>query len=305
METAKALQNRLDAVFGGLEGAGSSTQPWLPTLQPVFRAGRIETHSDDEDEKVEERRRQGLEGIEELLEEDPDRAPSYAFCRVVDGEEDFSAVDAVADPLAEDPSLPSLSTPVDEAGGEGAGTSSRLGRPPQQRPGPLPAALKKGRLLDHEGQAVAPSIVPDHVRHPERYMRYTFDQEIQVGGGVAQLAESATTQVAPPTPPQLPDEGGAMEQSGSELSGPQQQPADRQLPAPGKGAVTFRPRDRPVAGGTRARPSRGIGKAGEGLSLDLSEEDGYMGEEAPPASPLRQAQRQSSVRRYRRAGMEQ
>ncbi|KFM24077.1 STIP1-like protein [Auxenochlorella protothecoides] len=113
-----------------------------------------------------------------------------------DGEEDFSAVDAVADPLAEDPSLPSLSTPVDEAGGEGAGTSSRLGRPPQQRPGPLPAALKKGRLLDHEGQAVAPSIVPDHVRHPERYMRYTFDQEIQVGGGVAQLAESATTQVS-------------------------------------------------------------------------------------------------------------
>lgn len=96
-----------------------------------------------------------------------------------------------------------------------------------------------------------------------------------------------------------------MEQSGSELSGPQQQPADRQLPAPGKGAVTFRPRDRPVAGGTRARPSRGIGKAGEGPSLDLSEEDGYMGEEAPPASPLRQAQRQSSVRRYRRAGMEQ
>lgn len=112
METAKALQNRLDAVFGGLEGAGSSTKPWLPTLQPVFRAGRIETHSDDEDEKVEERRRQGLEGklsvlmsdacllcrlkissgpeicpphagIEELLEEDPDRAPSYAFCRVV------------------------------------------------------------------------------------------------------------------------------------------------------------------------------------------------------------------------------
>lgn len=96
------LQARLDSVFGNLGTGPTSTPPWRPVQEHVFRIGSDldDEMSSDEDEEYKERtRREVLLGTELANEDAPDEEglmPSTAFCSQLDREADRDDVDAIA-----------------------------------------------------------------------------------------------------------------------------------------------------------------------------------------------------------------
>ncbi|KAL4426111.1 hypothetical protein ABPG77_002697 [Micractinium sp. CCAP 211/92] len=193
--------------------------------------------------------------------------------------------------------------------------------PPARRPGyqprctelPPDEGAEEGQPAQQEraarqGRPGSLSSVPDHVKNPHKYTCYVLDEPLVVGGGVAQLSCSSQQADVPP----------AVTASGSEAPAEEGQVAEpeRWAGAVGKGAVQFRPRQRPE--GDAAEPPAGASKAGGTAvaarqkapklafddSADVEADDGAVGAgsaamqiDASDAVP--QPQPRSSKRQYR------
>ncbi|EIE21977.1 hypothetical protein COCSUDRAFT_42983 [Coccomyxa subellipsoidea C-169] len=106
--TAAGFHSRAASVFGSLEGsslggASGSSQPWSLSQDHVFRAGKANDYSSEEEEDAQEidrRQREFLPGSMLELEGDDNEdevfRPSAAFCKAMDKEQEYDDTDAMA-----------------------------------------------------------------------------------------------------------------------------------------------------------------------------------------------------------------
>lgn len=160
--------------------------------------------------------------------------------------------------------------------------------------------------VDCPTDCAAPALLP--LAAALQYTCYVLDEPLVVGGGVAQLSRSS----------QQADEPPAVTASGSEAPAEEGQVAEpeRWAGAVGKGAVQFRPRQRPE--GDAAEPPAGASKAGGTAaaarqkapklafddSADVEADDGAVGAgsaamQIDASDAVTQPQPRSSKRQYR------
>ncbi|CAL8471507.1 g11049 [Coccomyxa elongata] len=106
--TAAGFHNRAAAVFGSLEGSvggtvSSDLPSWSLSQDHIFRSGKANDYSSEEEEEakeIERRQREFLPGSMQELEGDENEdevfRPSAAFCKALDKEQEYDDSDAMA-----------------------------------------------------------------------------------------------------------------------------------------------------------------------------------------------------------------
>lgn len=154
--------------------------------------------------------------------------------------------------------------------------------PPHRREGYATRPPAGPPAASRQGPTSGGSRVPDHVRHPDRYTCYTFDEPVTVGGGVGQLAQERDAEQS-----QAVHEALALAQWPAE-EGAAEPDAGRWRGEVG-GGIQFRPRrpgqDAAGGGGTQEAPrAKPAPQAAAPMAIS-EEEEAEEGEQAEQEAP--------------------